>query len=134
MGDEPGRPLPRASELTSPHWSACGEGKLLFQECSACGQAVFPPQEFCPGELTETLRWKQSRGIGVVYSHTTIWRPQTPAFEVPYIVGDIELSEGFHMLTNIVDCAPDTVYVGMPVRVSFRPVGRAVLPFFEPAD
>ena len=46
----------------------------------------------------------------------------------------VELDEGVKMLTNIVDCAPDQVKIGMPVEVVYEDVTPAVtLAKFRPA-
>jgi uncharacterized OB-fold protein len=73
-----------------------------------------------------------SSGRGTVYSYTVVHRPPRPAFAVPYIVAIVELDEGWHMLTNLVDVAPAAVTVGMPVEASFRPMSEEItLPYFR---
>jgi uncharacterized OB-fold protein len=70
-----------------------------------------------------------------VYSYSTVWRPQTPAFEVPYTVAVVAVDEGWHLVTNIVGCVPEQVHVGMRVRVNFvelRDPASTVLPAFAP--
>ncbi|MEV0084043.1 Zn-ribbon domain-containing OB-fold protein [Saccharopolyspora sp. NPDC050642] len=124
-------PIPTA--LSEPFWQGCAEGELRYQHCTQCGAAVFKPQSHCPQCLSERLTWRAGSGIGVVYSFSVVWRPQTPAFEVPYVVAIIELSEGYHMMSNIVDCDASSVHCGMPVEATFTrmPEGM-VLPFFKP--
>ena len=49
------------------------------------------------------------------------------------MVAVVELAEGPHLMTNIVECAPDSVRIGMKVRVTYRQVADGVtLPVFEP--
>ncbi|WP_233266987.1 Zn-ribbon domain-containing OB-fold protein [Tomitella fengzijianii] len=80
------------------------------------------------------MAWKVSAGSGIVYSHTIVHRPQTADFVVPYAVAIVSVDEGFHMLTNIVGCAPEDVAIGMAVEVVFdRSPVRAALPYFRPA-
>ncbi len=75
----------------------------------------------------------ESSGRGTVYSMTTVYRPQRPEFEVPYTVAIVELEEGWHMLTNLVDCPPEEMRVGLPVEVTFRRMSDEVtLPLFRP--
>jgi uncharacterized OB-fold protein len=52
----------------------------------------------------------------------------------PYTIAIVELAEepGLRLLTNVVDCAPDDVYVGMPVEVVFESHGAVHLPLFRP--
>jgi uncharacterized OB-fold protein len=68
-----------------------------------------------------------------VYSYTVVWRPQTPAFEVPYVIAIVDLDDGYQMLTNIVDTDPSQVHVGMPVEVDFWDASNEIaLPYFRP--
>ena len=49
--------------------------------------------------------------------------------------GLCELEEGVRMLTNIVDCDPETVAIGMPVEVTFEDVTSEIsVPLFKPAS
>ena len=73
---------------------------------------------------------------GTVYTFTVTHQNQAPGFrdELPYVLAYVELDEGVRMLTNIVDCAPDAVRIGMPVEVVFEDVTPEVtLPKFKPA-
>ena len=127
-------PLPRPTQLSKPHWDGCRDGVLRVQHCGDCGAFVFIPQPVCTGCLGENLEWVESSGRGTLYSFTTVHRPQRPEFEVPYTVAIVELDEGFHMLTNLVDCEPGEVRVGMPVEVAFQRMSDTItLPMFRPA-
>jgi uncharacterized OB-fold protein len=66
----------------------------------------------------------------------TIQRIQSdPAFPVPYVYAVVDLAEGPMMVSNIVNCAPEAVRIGMPVRIVFRPISEHyTIPLFEPAD
>jgi hypothetical protein len=46
----------------------------------------------------------------------------------------VELEEGVRMMSNVVDCPPDEVKVGMPVTLTWEPLsdGRN-LPQFRPS-
>lgn len=126
------RPVPHPSPLTEPFWAGCREGRLLVQRCDECATYVFIPQEFCRRCHATTLRWVESVGVGRVVTYTVVWRPQTPAFEVPYVVAVVRLDEGYEMVTNIVGAPPDAVAVDAPVRVRFTPVTEEItLPSFE---
>jgi uncharacterized OB-fold protein len=106
---------------------------LRVQRCRECQTYVFIPEPFCTGCQSEELEWVESSGRGTVYSMTTVYRPQRPEFEVPYTVAIVELEEGWHMLTNLVDCSPEELRVGLPVEVTFRRMTDEVtLPLFRP--
>ena len=71
-----------------------------------------------------------------LHLHRHATRTRAPGFRdaLPYVLAYVELGEGVRMLTNIVDCAPDDVRIGMPVEVVFEDVTPAVtLPKFKPA-
>lgn len=129
------RPVPTPTQLSRPHWDACRRRELTFQRCDACRQAVFPPSPACWRCGGASLTWEQSAGTGSVYSHSTVWRPQTPAFDAPYSVAVVAVDEGWHLFTNVVGCHPDEVHTGLRVRVSFVEAGDpagTVLPAFTP--
>jgi uncharacterized OB-fold protein len=126
-------PLPRPTSVSRPHWEGCREGVLRVQRCRACGHYVFIPQPICTRCQADALEWTASSGRGTVYSHTVVHRPPRPAFAAPYVVAIVELEEGWHMLSNVVDCRPEDVHVGMPVEVTFRVMSEAItLPYFKP--
>jgi len=126
-------PLPQPTPLSAPHWEGCRRGELRAQRCRACGTWVFIPQPACRACLSEDLEWAVSSGRGTVYSFSVVHRPPQPAFEAPYVVAIVELDEGWSMLTNLVDCAPDAVAIDMPVEVVFRPMSEEItLPCFRP--
>lgn len=134
MSGRRGIPLPRPTPLSEPHWSGCREGRLRVQRCRECGSHVFIPQPVCTHCLADALEWVDSSGRGTLYSFTTVHRPPRPEFEVPYVVAIVELEEGFHMLSNLVDCPPEQLRIGLPVEVEFRPVSEEIhLPLFRPA-
>ena len=133
MSQGSGIPLPRPTPLSRPHWEGCVEGVLRVQRCDECGSFVFVPSPVCGGCRGTKLSWVESSGRGTLYSYTTVHRPQQPVFEVPYVVAIVELEEGWHMLSNLVDVAIDDVAIGMPLEVSFeRKSDEIVLPYFRP--
>jgi hypothetical protein len=75
-------------------------------------------------------------GRGTVYTFTVVHRSAVEGFRdaLPYVVAYIELEEGPRVLTNIVDCDPASVVVGMPVTVVFHDTGAGSALFrFRPA-
>ena len=128
----PGLPEPVATELSLPHWQGCAAGKLLVQQCSDCNNYTFPPEPVCPHCLTNTLQWQASSGKGTLYSFSVVHRPQTPAFNPPYVVAIIALNEGWHMLSNIIDTDEKQLSIGQAVEVDFIKRGNSHLPCFKP--
>lgn len=131
----PAKPLPLIRPETAPFWEAARAGRLVFQECRACGTRQLFPRTVCRHCLATELRWAESAGRGTVLSHTTIHQAAHPAFaaDVPYVYAIVELDEGPRLPTNIVGVPPEAVRIGMPVRVVFTPVTAAIsLPHFTP--
>jgi uncharacterized OB-fold protein len=118
------KPLPRPTEDSAPFWEAAHKGELRMQRCGDCGHIRFPPALLCARCLSERTEWVALSGRGTVFSWIVVHQSQHPAFntDVPYNVAIIELEEGPRLHTNIVDCANDRVYIGMPVEVTFERV------------
>jgi uncharacterized OB-fold protein len=119
--------------LTAPFWLGCAEQTLRFQRCATCWAADFPPAEHCRQCLSTDLHWEASRGRGVVYSWTVVYRAATPVFETPYAPAIVTMDEGYQMLTNIIGTSTAELRVGLPVQVDFHDVSDGLwLPYFRP--
>lgn len=128
------RPLPVPTLETEPYWDGLKAGRLLIPACEDCGKHHFYPRPLCPFCGSERLQWTPVSGQGTVYSHTTVHRAPSPAFadEVPYVVAIVALAEGPHMMSRLVDVAPDGTFVGKPVELRLEPHVDGALPVFEP--
>ncbi|MGF1599120.1 MAG: Zn-ribbon domain-containing OB-fold protein [Acidimicrobiales bacterium] len=131
------RPVPPVSTLTRPYWDAVRQQQLVLQECDACQQRLFPPKTHCPACGSGALSWRPVSGTGTIYSFTIARRPPHPVFaeQCPLAIAIVELDEGPRMITNIVECAPDRIEVGMAVQVAFEPIDDTdvMLPVFRPS-
>jgi uncharacterized OB-fold protein len=126
-------PLPQPTMVSRPFWDGCKRGELLFQRCDACGGATWSPALMCCNCFSTDLRWEQSKGEGEVYSWTVVWRPQTPQFTVPYAAVIMRMDEGYDFLSNMIECEPDAIRVGMRAKVAFRQLTDDItLPYFVP--
>jgi hypothetical protein len=128
------KPLPAITEDGAPYWEGCREGELRAQRCRACRHLRFPPSVLCPRCLGEDTEWVRLSGRGTVYSFIVVHRPQHPAFfaDAPYNVAVVELEEGIRMHSNVVDCPPEALRVGLPVEVVFDKVNDEItLPRFR---
>ena len=75
-------------------------------------------------------------GRGTVYTFTVVREMRARGWDkmVPYVLAVVELEEGPHMLTNLVDVAPEAVAIGMPVVATFAELdGTTKLPLFKPS-
>jgi uncharacterized OB-fold protein len=129
------KPLPRIDEESKGFWEACQRHELYLQRCRACRVLRYYPRALCPRCLSTDVEWVLSSGRGDVYTFTVCYQNQAAGFReaLPYVLAYVELDEGVRMLTNIVDCPPETVRVGMRVQVTFADVTPEVtLPMFAP--
>ena len=64
--------------------------------------------------------------------------PWLPGVPLPYVIGLVEVVEqpGLRLTTDLVNCEPEDVRIGLEVRVVFEhhedPNGDVWLPLFEP--
>ncbi|MCU1457022.1 MAG: hypothetical protein JWL73_1114 [Actinomycetia bacterium] len=126
-------PRPKPSSLSQPFWDGLGLHELRFQRCGACRGATHTPALVCSRCGSDELTWEVSTGRGIVYSWTTVWRPQTPEFVVPYVPIVVDVEEGWQMLSNLVGCDHDEVAPDLAVEVVFHHLDDGVtLPYFRP--
>lgn len=111
-------PRPDVNEDTIEYWNLLQKTKQLHvQKCKNCGTYSHPPRPVCHHCRKFELEWVQMTGKGTVYSYVIYHRSVHPGFEVPYEVVLVELEEGVRIVSNMVDCEPEDIYIGMPVEV-----------------
>jgi uncharacterized OB-fold protein len=68
------------------------------------------------------LEWKEAEAVGVVHTFTVVNRAPSPAFrgDVPYVLALIDITDGFRMMMNIVDCDPADIAIGKSVRIVYE--------------
>ncbi len=128
--------LPEIDEDNFEFFQSCRDHAMRLQRCNECGSCRYYPSAVCPVCQSFTFEWALMSGKATVYTFTIVYRPPSDAWaaDVPYVYALVQLEEGPMMATNIVDCAPDDVRIGMPVRVVYRDVTDEItLPFFAPA-
>ena len=124
---------PRIAPESIEYWNGTRVGELRYQRCADCATANFGPGLACRNCRSRALTWVAGSGQGVVYSWTVVWRPQTPAFEVPYAPAIIRLDEGYDLLTALVGLDHTDIADGLRVCVEFHTLsGEITLPFFRP--
>jgi uncharacterized OB-fold protein len=126
----------RLTDINAPFFEACAEGRLVIPRCVECRLYHFYPRVRCPHCHGDRFEWAPSMGHATVYSYTVVHRPLAAALRprTPYVVAVVELAvEKVRMMTNIVDCRPEDVGIGMEVEVRFDQSwdGR-VVPVFRP--
>jgi uncharacterized OB-fold protein len=128
--------LPTPDDYTRTWWDAAHEHRLLVVRCGECGRAHFYPRPFCPRCGSESVSWEQATGSATLYTWSVVHRNDLPPFNesVPYVAAVVDLAEGPRMMTNVVDCEPEALEVGMALEVDFRDIGEGfAIPVFRPA-
>ncbi len=122
---------PSSGALADAYIAGCRVGELRLQCCSRCGLHQFYPRIMCAHCFSEELEWVAATGRGEIISFTVVRRPISRAYDAPYVVALIKLQEGPTLMSHIVDCAPETIAVGLPVQVAFASWSESVaLPVF----
>ncbi len=125
------RTQPTRSALAEPWFEACNEGRLLIQQCPACGHYQFYPRIVCAACSSGDPEWVEASGVGSIASFTVVRHAVSKAYEAPYVVALVDLEEGPRLMTQIVGCAPQDVEIGQKVQLRFESWGDDVsLPVF----
>lgn len=119
--------------FTRVFWDAARDGKLLLQYDPAVGKYQFYPRPVSVFSGRRDLEWREASGKGTVYTYTVSHKAPPPFKNVPpFVIATVELAEGVRIITNLVDCPPDRVRIGMPVRLIWVKAGDMNFPAFEP--
>ncbi len=107
-------------------------GALLGMRCAVCGIVVFGPATFCQSCSSPELEEVELAPDGVLYSYTIV-RVPPPGWPgpVPYVLGEVELPEGPHVLAEVIECAHDDLRVGMKMTLALQPVTMPDVPDSE---
>jgi uncharacterized OB-fold protein len=130
------KPLPALAGHTKEFYDWCRKRELRFQRCWHCNAWRHVPREQCAECGSRRWQWARSHGRGIVFTWTVVARPMHPAFaeDVPYAPVVVELSEGVRLVSEVIDCLPHELAIGMPVAVEFVDVTPEVtLPKFRRA-
>lgn len=128
------RPLPVLTVNNRAFWTGGEQGQLLIYRCQACAYYVHPPVRFCPKCQGRAVEPEAVSGLASVASFTVNHQKWEPGLEVPYVMSLVELDEqdDVRLVTNIVNCDPDVVRIGLRVRVTFEASEGVWVPLFEP--
>jgi uncharacterized OB-fold protein len=121
----PDASLPHPTEITRPFWDALSQRRVCIQRCGDCGRWVFYPRRRCNACLSDRLEWRTVSGHGRLYSFTVSRQPaplRFPGVASP-VLAIVELAEGIHMTSTLVNVD------GVRVRI-----GMALKPFFDQVD
>jgi uncharacterized OB-fold protein len=119
-------------------------GRLVLQECVACGTVQHPPEEACHRCQGMEFRGRETAGRGTIHSYIVVRHPVAPALAaaVPYAVVLVVPDEFPHVriVGNVLNRAADEVSIGQRVRAVFEALPAAegepavLLPQWEVED
>jgi uncharacterized OB-fold protein len=130
------RPLPVTDRDSAAYWTGGANGQLLIERCNGCEYLIHPPTGFCPVCESRDTAPHAVSGRASIISCTVNHKQWMPDLPVPYVLALVALDEQADVLlaTNIVDCAPETVFIGMKVQVRFEQNEDLWVPLFAPVE
>jgi len=127
-------PVPDIDDVNRPYFAGTAVGELRICHCPRCDALFRFAHACCPNCWFQNPDFVVSSGRGEVETFTVVHQAPYESFtnKIPYVIALIQLSEGVRMMSNIVGCDPDSVQIGMPVKVTFEKRGAVHLPMFIP--
>lgn len=123
-------------EVNDKFWNSVKEHAMQLPHCHRCGKVFYYPRAICPACWSEVTEWRQLGGMGTVWTYSTVRFPLLRGEwekRLPYVVALVDLTEGVRLLSNIVDCSPEEVRIGMAVELTYQERDGQVLFMFRPA-
>jgi uncharacterized OB-fold protein len=118
---------------TLPVWEAWQRHELRFAHCQDCGTWIHFPRLLCPTCWSVDIGFDPVAGSGRVLTWS-LPRQAPDALPVVSALIAMDGAEGVHLLARLVDCAPDDVEFGMPVKVDWSERGDVSTPVFRPSQ
>ena len=120
------------------HYRGLLGGKLLINQCAACGYWIYPHRPLCPRCLSWDVKPTQVSGDGKVFMFTLVHQERDPndRLREPIITAAVELAEqsGLRFLARVVNCPRSQLVLDMPVRLTWMEHEGRKMPAFEPAQ
>lgn len=119
------------------HYRGLLQGKLLINQCTACGYWIYPHRSLCPRCLSWEVKPTQVSGNGKLFMFTLIHQERDPQDRLrePIVAAAVELSEqsGLRYLARVVNCPTRQLILDMPVQLTWIDGEGHKMPAFEPA-
>jgi len=127
--------LPELDSGNEAYWTGGRDGSLLVTRCRSCRKWIHPPVPYCSTCGDRDVAPEPVSGLGHVHSFTVNHLSWVAEDDWQRVIALVELDEqpALRVLTNIVDCEPDAVTIGMRVGVTFREAEDVFVPVFHPA-
>ena len=125
---------PAVTTTNRPFWEAARRHELVVYGCMNCG-TLYSQVTDCTACDSPRMEWIKVGGRGQVFTFCVFQQAFHAAWQddIPYNVAYIKLDEGPLLISNIVDCANEDIFIGMPVTVVFDDISEEItLPKFAP--
>ncbi len=123
-------PSPPENVEHTAFWASANEGKLMIPRCKDTGKFFWYPRNISPFTLSTNVEWVEASGKGEIYTYSVMRRA-----DPNYVIAYVTLEEGVSVMTNIVECDPNSVSIGQKVELTFRDTeGGQKVPVFKPAS
>jgi uncharacterized OB-fold protein len=127
--------LPTIEGESKPFWDAARQGRLAIGHCNSCGLHHYYPRPFCPHCWSEDVALVDASGRATLYTYSIVFMNDLAPFNerLPYVAAMVDLEEGVRLTTNVVECPPEALHIGMPLTVTFEEVTPEISkPVFRP--
>jgi acetyl-CoA acetyltransferase/uncharacterized OB-fold protein len=134
VAEPSGRPLPLLTLENEFFWTSGADGRLRFSRCGSCSAYVHPPQPVCRYCHGHSLAPSPVSGFATLIGFTVNHRFSLPGLPAPYVVAQVAIEEDprVRLTTNVVECDPSSLVLGMRMEVVFARAGDVWLPLFRP--
>lgn len=128
------RLLPAITPMNRHFWCGGKDGRLHILRCADCGWYIHPYAARCTRCRLANISPHPVSGRGKVAGFTINHQAWIADVPVPYVIALVELAEqsNLRLMTNMPDCSPDEVIIGMGVEVYFEQQGEVFVPLFRP--
>ena len=128
------RVLPDPTWESRSFWQGGANDDLLIHRCQACQRLFHPPAPACFRCRSTDVAPEPVSGRATVAAVSVNVHQWLPGFTPPYAVAIVELDDDptVRLTTNVVDCDPWDVYIGMAVAVRFEDCDDCWIPVFVP--
>lgn len=119
---------------TGSFFQAAREGRLVYRFCRNCQRGFHVPGQYCRHCGSADTEWRDSRGVGTLYTWTTVTHAVHPGYVTPYTVVVVAIDEAPDVrLVGNVPGEP-SLAAGQRMTVWFQTLGDGVvLPNWRPA-
>ena len=97
---------------------------LVGGRCTETGTVQFPKSEISVSQNKRTVNTQEDHPLAERLAHISTYTADNLAYtpDPPGCYGAIQFEGGGRLLTEFTDVEPDTLFVGMPVRMMFRQI------------